>query len=143
MTNDNLFIFILPMKTLSILLATSHACLVSSNNFPSQASSMIWKISQKQIKGKMQKKAIMSIIVSLSFFSHGIVILYWSKGLNVPLESFHEHNQLNFYYVQYQLEHFFLHFFFLVHFQIFSDLRMGFFLCTVVVGYFVCLLEDG
>ena len=44
---------------MSISLATPRASLVSSDNFPSQASSMIWKIiTKKKFKGKMNEIAI-------------------------------------------------------------------------------------
>ena len=44
---------------MSISLATPRACLVSSDNFPSQASSMIWKIiTRKDQRKNAQKKSI-------------------------------------------------------------------------------------
>ena len=72
MTNDNLFIAILPMMNLSISLAMPRASLVSSNNFPSQATTWYEKLSQNKIKGKMHKIAINIIITHPFDFTEDI-----------------------------------------------------------------------
>ena len=66
MTNDNLFMAILPMKTTSISLAMPRVPLVSSYNF--HITRLHWerKLSVSKIKGKFCKIAIMYVIPILN-----------------------------------------------------------------------------
>ena len=86
MTNDNLFIDILPMTTLSIVLATSRASLVSSDNFPSQVSSMIRKIITKKDQRKnAQNSNIKCVILTLSIYHLMLVYSFIAILCILPL----------------------------------------------------------